>query len=167
MSKLLIEPVSTTAIPPSKSTTFAAGFDVHADLSERSVFLLNRKNHKSEIRTGVDAGVCIPSGCRLIIPTGFKMQCEEGYCIKFYPRSGTGIKKGIRLANGTGIIDHDYQDECLVCLHNTTDEVIFINHGDRICQLMVERLDNTTIEVVTSLPAVDSNRTGGLGSTGK
>ena len=166
MSTLFLEPVSDSAKLPVKSTTFAACFDIHADTDGRELTMLTPSGTVIK-STYVKGTLYVSKGYTLLVPTGYKMQCEEGYCIKFYPRSGLGIKHGIILANGTGIIDHDYTDECLVAITNTFKVPFKVNQDDRIAQLMVEKLDDTVLEVVTSLPAVDSNRTGGLGSTGK
>lgn len=164
MSTLLIEPVTFTAIEPTKATDFSAGYDVSADIAGRKIKVFDEFNsaYTEEVE---DFSFVLFSKCRALIPTGWKMQCETDHCIKVYPRSGTALKRGIRLANGTGIIDADYKDEVMVIVHNTSNEPFEIIHGDRIAQLMVEKLDDTTVKQVETLPEVKSNRNGGFGST--
>lgn len=164
MSKLFIEPVSLTAIEPSKATTFSAGYDVSADIAGRTIKVFAEDN-SSWFEQIEDFSFVLPAKCRALVPTGWKMQCETDHCIKLYPRSGTALKRGIRLANGTGIIDADYKDEFMVIIHNNSIEPFEIVQGDRIAQLMVEKLDNTELQQVEVLPEVQSNRNGGFGST--
>lgn len=164
-TKLYLEATDTQAIQPSKATEYSAGLDVHAFLAGRSIKMMDRQNQVWENEP--NSVVTIPAGYRALIPTGWKMQCEPGMCIKFYPRSGNAWKSGIRLANGTGIIDADFPNETMVILHNTTDKTFTINHGERIAQLMVEKVENVESIVVDKLPELVSSRTGGFGHTGK
>lgn len=85
------------------------------------------------------------------------------YVIKLYVRSSLG-KKGLALANGTGIIDSDYRGEIFACLYNRTDDNITINHGERIVQAIVEEYERCTIVEgkVNDTPRGE----GGFGSTG-
>ena len=72
-----------------------------------------------------------------VFGTGIKVAIPEGYVMKVYVRSSTGIKKNLVLANGTGIIDAGYRDEIIMALHNIGSEPVMINDGDRICQFII------------------------------
>ena len=103
---------------------------------------------------------------RVLIPTGFKMQCPENMSIDFVPRSGIAWKEGVSVINTPGVIDCDYPDECYVALVNHSNKAYTIKHGDRVAQMrLVPVLDTELIEA--ELPEVNSNRTGGFGSSGK
>ena len=103
---------------------------------------------------------------RALIPTGLRVACDPGYCIKAYPRSGRSWKEGLSLVNCVALIDADYRNELfiLVINHSNTDQVI--HHGERIAQIKVEEVTPTQL-VIGALPETTSKRTGGLGSTGK
>lgn len=171
-TSLYLARLSESAIRPERSTIYSAGYDIRADLANvQEVETLGRKvkvfrpdNTSYEIDTLLDY-VDVPSGHRALVPTGWKMQCEVGKCIKLYPRSGHALKAGIRLANGTGIVDADYPNEVGVIIHNTSERTFTIQHGDAIAQMMVEDAINVSLLEVDELPELISDRTGGFGST--
>jgi dUTP pyrophosphatase len=99
-----------------------------------------------------------------MIPLGFKVQIEDGYVMKLYVRSSIG-KKGLVLANGTGIIDSDYRGELFACMRNCTDEFIEISHGDRIVQAVIQKYSQC--EIVEGKVDETIRGEGGFGSTGK
>ena len=100
------------------------------------------------------------------VDTGVKVQIPEGYFGAIYPRSSTGVKKKIMLANTVGIIDSDYRGEIMIYLYNYGEEEQTIENGDRIAQLIVQPYKQFEIEVVDSLDDTDRGE-GGFGSTGK
>ena len=82
-----------------------------------------------------------------------------------YSRSGHGFKSGIRLANGTGVIDSDYRGEVMVKMHNDGSSAVLITAGERIAQAMIVPVSQVELTVVDELS--DTARgSGGFGSTG-
>jgi dUTP pyrophosphatase len=96
-----------------------------------------------------------------MVHTGIKVQCEPGYAIFQYPRSGLATKLGITLANSVGIIDSDYGEELLVSLFNRNSMNVLIKKHDRISQLRVVKLIN-----IVWVPEKVNGRAG-FGSTGR
>ena len=165
MNKLYIERVSKNALVPTKGTTHAACYDLYADLKQRTVTLRDELSEEFKAICD-DTSIILDVGERALIPTGWKMQCPVGTSIDFLPRSGQAWKQGLTVINAPGVIDHDYQNECFVAVVNTTQTAIRIEHGERIAQMrLVPVLDTELIEA--ELPEVNSNRTGGFGSSGK
>lgn len=105
------------------------------------------------------------SGHQRVYDTGLAIEVPPGYVLKVYSRSGMGFNKGIRLANGTGVIDSDYRGELKVCLRNDGKEIANIRAGDRIAQGMLVKIDQWDIEEVEELSETERGE-GGLGSTG-
>lgn len=107
----------------------------------------------------------IPSGATVKIPMGFATEIPPGWHVRIFPRSGLAIKRGLRLANSTAIIDEDYRGEYIVALHNDSDETQFLTGGERIAQMVVEPSYEISFEVVDELSETNRGE-GGLGSTG-
>jgi len=103
---------------------------------------------------------------RKLIPTGLKIELEHGYEAQVRPRSGLSIKHGITLINCVGTIDEDYRGEVCVPLVNLSNETYTIQPQERIAQMVIARVEQAKIEVVTELTAT-SRGEGGFGSTGK
>lgn len=102
---------------------------------------------------------------RKIISTGIRMEIPEGYYARIAPRSGLAAKNGIDVL--AGVIDSSYRGEVKVVLYNSDkSNSFFVNPGDRIAQLIVERHYNFEfVEVVEELSDTDRG-SGGFGSTG-
>lgn len=165
MSNLYIDLIRCDSKPPIKATDHAACFDVFANLSgPNHVKIFDLNNNVVELNTFNDP-ILIPPGRRALVPTGLKVCCDIGYCVKVYARSGLSVKKGLTLANCVGIVDADYRDELYVAVINNSNQLITIDQGDRIAQIMVEKLDDTVI-IGGELPPIESNRNGGFGHTG-
>ena len=165
MSKLYVERLRVDSKPPFKTTKHAACFDVFVNLSgPDSVKTFNVNNQRIEINV-FNHPVTLQPGQRALIPTGLKICCEIGYCVKVYARSGLSVKKGLSLANCVGIIDADYRDELYIAVINNSSEPLIIDHDERIAQVMVEKVEDTKI-IGGELPPIDSNRDGGFGHTG-
>jgi dUTP pyrophosphatase len=114
-------------------------------------------------RTGaiVEAG-----GGRALIPTGIRLAIPEGYAGFVQPRSGLALRHGITLANSPGLIDSGYRDELAVIVINTDPKHDFeINRGDRIAQLVIQKVEQAVFRPVDELPASDRGL-GGFGHTG-
>ena len=103
---------------------------------------------------------------RTLVPTGLKIELEHGYEAQIRPRSGLSIKHGITLINCVGTIDEDYRGEVCVPVVNLSNETYTIEPQERVAQMIISRVEQAQIEVVTEL--TDTVRgVGGFGSTGK
>ena len=115
----------------------------------------------------LDAPLTIPAGERAVIPTGIAIALpSKEYVALMFVRSGLGIKKGICLSNGVGVIDSDYRGELRVGLSNRSNEDYTIMPGDRISQLMVVPVMCPIPVFVDELDETERGE-GGLGSTGR
>jgi dUTP pyrophosphatase len=105
-------------------------------------------------------------GERALVPTGIAMALPEGYVGLVHPRSGLAARHGISIVNAPGTIDAGYRGEVQVCLVNTDrSEPFTVHRGDRIAQLVVQRVEAATFVEVDTLE--DTARgAGGYGSTG-
>ena len=102
-----------------------------------------------------------------MVPTGLAMALPSAdYVALLFARSGLGIRKGVCLSNGVGVIDSDYRGEIGVGLVNLSQEAYTGQPGDRIAQLMVVPVERPTVSLVEDLD--DTSRgSGGFGSTGR
>lgn len=118
-----------------------------------------------DLRSAADDMILSP-GDRVVIPTGIAIEPQtRGVVAVVAARSGLGVKHGITLANGIGVIDSDYRGEIHVCLVNNGKESFKISRGDRIAQLMF--LPVFAAELIQSETLGDTDRgAGGFGSTG-
>lgn len=103
---------------------------------------------------------------RYLIPTGLKIELEHGYEAQIRPRSGLSIKHGISLINCVGTVDEDYRGEVCVGVVNLSNEEYTIQPDERIAQMVIARVEQAKIEVVTELSDTARGE-GGFGSTGK
>lgn len=165
-NKVYLERVSSTAKAPTKGSTHAACFDLYADLVSHTVIKRTAVNEEVKIDTLFEDITLYPKE-RVLIPTGWKMQCPEDMSIDFVPRSGIAWKEGIAIINTPGVIDCDYSNECYIALHNHSNKAYTIKHGDRVAQMRLVPVIKTEFEEVAELPGIESNRTGGFGSSGK
>ena len=102
---------------------------------------------------------------RCMVPTGLFIELPSGYEAQIRPRSGMAIKKGITCLNTPGTIDSDYRGEIKIILINLSGENQVIENGDRIAQLLVQRVERISwieVDALSSTPRHD----GGFGSTG-
>jgi len=130
---------------PSYATADASGMDIRAFIEEKiSISPLER--------------VLVPTGLFLEIPKGFEAQIR--------PRSGLAIKQGITCLNTPGTIDADYRGEIKVILINLSNEVQFIENGDRIAQMVFQKVEQIQWLQVDQIDATERNA-GGFGHTGK
>lgn len=103
---------------------------------------------------------------RALIPTGIKIELEHGYEAQIRPRSGMSIKHGITLINCVGTIDEDYRGEVCIAVVNISNETYSIQPNERIAQMIIAKVEQAHIEVVTELSETERGA-GGFGSTGK
>jgi dUTP pyrophosphatase len=107
------------------------------------------------------------AGGRALIPTGVRMALPEGYAGFVQPRSGLALRHGITLANSPGLIDCGYRDELAVIVINTdpTDDFEVLR-GDRVAQLVVQRVESVRFVEVDELPTSERGL-GGFGHSGR
>jgi dUTP pyrophosphatase len=118
----------------------------------------------ADLVTAVD--VTLKPGERAVVPTGVAIALPDGYAAFVHPRSGLAARAGLALVNAPGTIDAGYRGEIKVIVVNLDpDTPIELRRGDRIAQLVIQRVERAEFTVVPALP--DSARAeGGFGSTG-
>jgi dUTP pyrophosphatase len=138
--------VNTSPNPlPEYATEGASGMDLRADLcSPEMLQPLERK----------------------LVPTGLFIELPQGYEAQVRPRSGLAIKQGITCLNTPGTIDADYRGEIKIVLINLSAEKQIIHPGDRIAQLVIQKVEKINWEQVSGLTQTVRS-SGGFGSTGK
>ena len=124
---------------------------------------------------GGDAGADIVSriditlapGERALVPTGIAIALPDGYVALVHPRSGLAIKHGVTMVNAPGTVDAGYRGELQIILinHDKSESVSF-KRGDRIAQLVIQRVERAEFVEVHELPG-SGRGTGGFGSTGR
>jgi dUTP pyrophosphatase len=111
-------------------------------------------------------GVVLAAGRRLLMPTGIAVAIPVGHAGFVLPRSGLASKHGVTVVNAPGLIDAGYRGEIKVVLLNTDPTTDYtIHRGDRIAQLVIQRVDEVEWHVVDELDGDD--RGGGFGHTGR
>lgn len=130
---------------PKYETSGAAGLDVRANITEPIV---------------------LGSLERTLVPTGLKIAIPEGYEVQVRPRSGLALKHGITLLNTPGTIDSDYRGELKMIIANMSKDAYTINPGERIGQLVLNKVEQIQWEVVETLDETERGA-GGFGHTGK
>ncbi|HKQ60453.1 MAG TPA: dUTP diphosphatase, partial [Candidatus Polarisedimenticolaceae bacterium] len=105
-------------------------------------------------------------GQRALVPTGIALALPEGYEGQVRPRSGLALRHGLTLLNSPGTIDADYRGEVGVVLINLGAEPVRIAVGDRIAQLVVQRVPRVRLVEVEALPE-SARGAGGFGHTGE
>ncbi|WP_062311612.1 dUTP diphosphatase [Demequina rhizosphaerae] len=118
----------------------------------------------ADITTRID--VTLEPGERATVPTGLKIALPDGYAAFVHPRSGLAAKRGVTIVNAPGTVDAGYRGEIAVTLLNTDPrETVTLSRGDRIAQLVIQRVEHAAFVAVEALPG--SHRgDGGFGSTG-
>ncbi len=107
-----------------------------------------------------------PAGGRALVGTGIALAIPEGYAGFVLPRSGLALRHGVTCLNTPGLIDAGYRDELRVLLVNTDPERTYkVRRGDRIAQLVIQRVERAAFAVTAALPA-SARGVGGFGSTG-
>ena len=124
---------------------------------------------------GGDAGADIVSriditlapGERALVPTGIAIALPDGYVALVHPRSGLAIKHGVTMVNAPGTVDAGFRGELQIILinHDKSESVSF-KRGDRIAQLVIQKVERAEFVEVQELPG-SGRGTGGFGSTGR
>jgi len=130
---------------PQYMSPHAAGMDLYAAVKEDTII------NPSKIKL-------IPTGIRIALPVGFEAQVR--------PRSGLAIKHGIGILNTPGTIDADYRGEVGVILINLGENPFVVKRGDRIAQMIINKVYHAHLEPSPNLPPTERND-GGFGHTGK
>lgn len=146
MNNLFVKIINRSANPlPAYATEGSSGMDIRANL-------------EATLSLGPNERVLVPTGLFIELPTNYEAQVR--------PRSGLAIKQGITCLNSPGTIDADYRGEIKVILINHSTEIQEIKNGDRIAQIVFQRVDKVVLELVDEIN--DTNRgEGGFGHTGK
>ncbi len=119
----------------------------------------------ADLYANVLDSVILKPGEYKLIPTGIMIEIPLGYEAQVRARSGLAAKYGIGLVNGIGTIDSDYRGEIKVIMINWGEESFTIKRGDRIAQLVFQKIQRVTFELTTSLTLTDRSN-GGFGHTG-
>ena len=124
---------------------------------------------------GGDAGADIVSriditlnpGERALVPTGISIALPDGYAAFVHPRSGLAIKHGVTMVNAPGTVDAGFRGElqCIMINHDPQESITF-KKGDRIAQLVIQKVERAEFVEVQDLPG-SGRGTGGFGSTGR
>lgn len=130
---------------PEYSTVHSAGMDIRANLVEPIVLKPLE---------------------RVLVPTGLFIELPVGYEAQIRPRSGLALKTGITVLNSPGTIDADYRGEVGIILINLSNREFVIEHGERICQMVIARHEHIGWEPVKVLEETERGA-GGFGHTGK
>jgi dUTP pyrophosphatase len=127
--------------------------------------------YMSEGAAGCDVTACIDAprvlapSARDAIPTGLAVEIPLGFEIQVRPRSGLAFKQGLTVVNAPGTIDSDYRGEVKVLVINLGQESVTVSPGDRIAQLVLQKVDQMAF-IETEELAETARGAGGFGSTG-
>lgn len=144
--KIKVKKINEKAVVPQRATEGSAGADLFAC---------------------IDEPVEIKPGEIKVIKTGIAIEIpDKNYAAFVYARSGLGIKHGICLSNGVGVIDSDYRGEICVGLCNISQTAYTVEPGERVAQMVIMPVDCAVYEEVIDINSTERG-TGGFGSTGK
>lgn len=119
-----------------------------------------------DVRADIASDIVLQPLHRMLVPTGLFMEIPAGYEVQIRPRSGLAIHQGITCLNTPGTIDADYRGEVKVILVNLSSTEQVIRHGDRIAQLVVQKVEKANWVVVQEIDDTDRG-SGGFGHTGR
>ncbi len=118
-----------------------------------------------DLRANLESPIELLPMQRMLVPTGLFLSLPANYEAQVRPRSGLSIKQGITCVNAVGTIDADYRGELQVPLINLSNELQTIQHGDRIAQMIIAKVEKVNLILVNQLDESERG-TGGFGSTG-
>jgi len=119
-----------------------------------------------DICAAVRQETLLETGRITLLPTGFAMALPPGYEAQIRPRSGLAVKHGIGMINSPGTIDADYRGEVMIAVINLGPAAYTVRRGDRIAQMVIQRVHQARLEEVGRLEPTDRS-TGGFGHTGR
>lgn len=172
--KLLVEKINDKAQVPVKAYPSDSGFDVFAQSIQKVYvhaggnedILLDTPEQIKEFLDPTDGTLELPYLCRALIGTGLRVTAGEGYEIQVRPRSGNALKRGLTVANTPGTIDESYRGSLDIIIINLSRKTQKIAVGEKIAQIVVQKVELPEIEVVEKLPVSKYNREeNGFGST--
>ena len=118
-----------------------------------------------DLRANINDEVELQPLERKLLPTGLFIELPVGYEAQIRPRSGLALKKGLSVLNSPGTIDADYRGEIGVILINLSNQVVVIEDGERICQMVIAKHEHVKWTHVDILEETDRGA-GGFGHTG-
>lgn len=143
--EIKIKKLNPNAKVPKRATSGSAGMDLYAC---------------------IDEPITIAPGQLAVVPTGIAIALPDNSCAAFlYARSGLGVKHGICLSNGVGVIDSDYRGEICAGICNVSDKPYTIEPDERVCQMVIAPVLTPDIVEVGELDDTQRGK-GGFGSTG-
>ena len=151
---------------PTYGTTGSACFDVKACLTtgERiSGYDAWNKKVPLAVKNGK---ITIQPMQRVLIPTGLIFDIPDGHCMEMFIRSSVATKKGLTLVNSVGIIDSDYVEVTHIIVHNVSDSLCVVEHGERLAQCRLAEVVTSDFNEIKDAPVQKTDRDGGIGSTG-
>lgn len=119
-----------------------------------------------DIRANIEEPIVLKPLERKLIPTGLFIELPEGYEAQIRPRSGLALNEGLGLLNSPGTIDADYRGEIGVIAVNLSNNVIQIEDGERICQMVIQKVEQAEW-IETEILENTERGAGGFGHTGK
>jgi len=119
-----------------------------------------------DICAAIDAERVLDQGEIALLPSGFAIALPPGFEAQIRPRSGLAVKHGIGLINTPGTIDADYRGEVMVAVINLGQSDYTVCRGDRIAQMVIQKVYQADLQQVQFLDETRRN-TGGFGHTGK
>ncbi len=120
----------------------------------------------ADLYSCIDSDIVIKPGDLVMIPTGIAIELPDSSMAAFlFARSGLGVKHGICLSNGVGVIDSDYRGEICVGLCNVSDKEYTVRSGERIAQMVIMPVICADFVETMQLSGTDRG-SGGFGSTG-
>ncbi len=119
-----------------------------------------------DLHAAVEAAVSIPPGGWALIPTGLRLALPPGIEGQVRPRSGLAVSHGVTVLNAPGTIDADYRGEIKVVLMNLGSSPYCVQRGDRVAQLVLQRVVRARLSRVEELAETPRNE-GGFGHTGR
>lgn len=159
-----------------KQSFFRLPIVIFADMTVIEINIINRSSnplpkYATAGSSGMDLKANLPEPLsfkpleRLLVPTGLFIELPAGYEAQVRPRSGLAIKQGITCLNTPGTIDADYRGEIKIILINLSAEIQVIQHGDRIAQLVIQKVEQAVWKETDQL-AITTRNEGGFGHTG-
>ncbi|QNA45157.1 dUTP diphosphatase [Lacibacter sediminis] len=119
-----------------------------------------------DVRAFINETITLQPLERALIPTGLFIELPQGFEAQIRPRSGLAIKQGITCLNTPGTVDADYRGEIKIILINLSNEIQSVRNGDRIAQMVIQKVEKIDWELSVELEETERS-TGGFGSTGK
>ena len=160
MNTIKIVRILPDVVMPTKAHDTDAGFDLYAYCPDATFY-----SWESGCQLNVK-GVKVRPNETYKFHTGIKMAIPDGYWGGIYARSGLATKCGLRPANCVGVIDSSYRGEIIVAIHNDSNETQLVHNGDRIAQLVIQKVEPTVFEEVSELDETSRGESG-FGGSGK